>query len=168
MESLRTVRHDFAVGFCEINLNMTIHNSSDSVTSVHVKTFDSAAHINSSIAGAPVTAANEAGWHNLSPQDDDAKVTSEILGNSVGKSLSPVSISPFIWSASTSTHVKLEPLSSAEVSLQICVFSPGTYDVSNYALHWNVEKPHDKEYGLREMSGTCQGHSYYISVLQKD
>lgn len=167
MESLRTIRHDFAVGFCEINLNMTIHNSSESVISVHVKTFDSAAHINSSIAGAPVPAASEAGWHNLSLQDD-TEVASEVLGNSVGKPLSPVSVSPFIWSASSSTHVKLEPLSSTEVSLQICVFSPGTYDISNYSLHWNLEKPHDQEYGLKELSGTCQGHTYYISVLQKD
>ncbi|KAI5679651.1 hypothetical protein M9H77_00878 [Catharanthus roseus] len=161
MESPKTIRHDFGLSFCEIKLKMTIHNASDSIASIHFKTFDSTANTNSSTAGASsVSAANEAGWHDTSLQND-IKLTSDAPGNRVAKPLSPVCVSPFIWSASSSTRVKLEPLSSIQIPLQICVFSPGTHDISNYTLHWDLDGP-------TESSGTCQGQSYYISVLQQD
>lgn len=51
--------------------------------------------------------------------------------------------------------------------LSIFVLSPGTYDVSNYSLHWNLfgsGDQEDKGAGLRLSSGTCQGHPYYVTV----
>ncbi|KAI3471884.1 hypothetical protein Pfo_028572 [Paulownia fortunei] len=72
---------------------------------------------------------NELGWYDTS-QLSEIKVTSDVMGTRVGKTLSPESVSPFIWSGSSSTLFNLEPLSSAEVPLQISVFSPGTFDLS--------------------------------------
>ncbi|KAL3536023.1 hypothetical protein ACH5RR_004484 [Cinchona calisaya] len=169
IEGPGTVTHNFAVDFCEIKLKMFIHNSSDVTASVHISTFDSAPTIDSLSTGASVSSANEAGWRDLSVLND-IKVTSDAVGNHSGKLLSPASVSPFIWSGSSSNRVTLEPLSSTEIALQICVFSPGTYDVSNYSLHWSLfgsGDEDDKETGLRLSSGTCEGHSYYLTVLQQ-
>lgn len=164
------VRHNFADDFCEIKLKMTIHNSSDVTASIHISTFDSAPNINSLTSGASVPSANEAGWRDLSVLND-IKVTSDSVGNHIGKLLSPLSVSPFIWSGSSSNQVKLGPLSFTEIAFQICVFSPGTYDVSNYSLHWNLLTSGDQEdigADSRQSSGTCHGHSYYVTVLQQD
>lgn len=166
MDGPRSVRHDFSAAFCEINLSMTVHNSSEDVISVRINTLDSTP---------PVTAAasvsgNEVGWHDTS-QLSDIKLTSDVTGTRVGKALSPESVSPFIWSGSSSTRFNLEPLSSAEVPLQISVFSPGTFDLSNYSLHWNFVSSSDTgddKNRSRVLSGSCHGHPYHITVLQKE
>ncbi|XP_027176053.1 trafficking protein particle complex subunit 8 [Coffea eugenioides] len=169
IEGPGTVTHNFAVDFCEIKLKMIIHNSSNVTTSVHISTFDSAPNINSSSTGASVSSVNEAGWRDISVLND-IKFTSDVTGSHAGKLLSPLPVPPFIWSGTSSTRVTLEPLSSAEMALHICVFSPGTYDVSNYSLHWSLLSSgvEDKGPGLRLSSGTCQGHPYHVTVLQQD
>ncbi|KAI3473381.1 hypothetical protein Pfo_030671 [Paulownia fortunei] len=169
MDGPRSVRHDFSAVFCEINLSMTVYNSSEDVVSVRVNTLDSTPVVNSVTTAASVSG-NELGWYDTS-QLSEIKVTSDVMGTRVGKTLSPESVSPFIWSGSSSTLFNLEPLSSAEVPLQISVFSPGTFDLSNYSLHWKIVSSSDgkdDEHGSRVSSGTCQGHSYHITVLQKE
>ncbi|KAI7991474.1 Trafficking protein particle complex subunit 8 [Camellia lanceoleosa] len=165
MEGPRTIHHNFSSSFCKIKLKMTIHNSSDAVASIRIETSDSTSSANKT----SVPSGNEAGWHDVSLLND-VKVTSDVLGTRVGKSLPQGCVSPFIWSGVSSTRFKLEPMSTTEIPLQICVFSPGTYDLSNYILHWNCLPSNDqvnqRAGGTKKSSGTCQGHPYYLTVLQ--
>ncbi|XP_052200322.1 uncharacterized protein LOC127806829 isoform X2 [Diospyros lotus] len=160
MEGPRTVHHNFLADFCEIKLSMTIHNSSDAVASVRIDTIDSA-----SSSRTPSSPGNESGWHDVS-LSNDVKVSSDIVGPRVSRSLSGESVSLFIWSGTSSTQIKLEPMSTTEIPLQISVLSPGTYDLSNYALHWNLLRSSGQAAGTLPSSGTCQGHPYYLTVLQ--
>ncbi|GLT94814.1 hypothetical protein SLE2022_125350 [Rubroshorea leprosula] len=166
----RTIHHDFAASFCEVNLRMSISNSADAVVSVHVNTSDSSSSGGQS-SDAAVAAAHssedQAGWHDI-PVANDIKITSDVLATRVGKSMSLESVSHFIWSGSSSTKVLLEPKSTVEVPLQICVFAPGIYDLSNYVLNWNL-LPATNQGNLGEekpSSGECQGYPYYLTVLQ--
>ncbi|KAL7096493.1 hypothetical protein ACP275_10G083100 [Erythranthe tilingii] len=169
MDGPRSVSHDFAAAaFCEINLSMTIYNNSEDAVSVRISTFDSTPSVNPGASGS----GDEVGWHHTS-NPSEAKVTSpDVTGTRIGKALPTESVSPFIWSGSSSTRVNLEPLTSVEVPLQISVFSPGTFDLSNYSLHWNLVPPSGNEGGRendsRVSSGTCKGHSYHVTVLQKE
>ncbi|KAF2289607.1 hypothetical protein GH714_037427 [Hevea brasiliensis] len=92
------------------------------VASVGINTHDSPGGNVQLSDGNTVASGNQAGWHSLSPVDD-IKINSDVLGSNVGKSQSPESVSPFIWSGTSSTRVQLEPMSSTEIPLQICVFS---------------------------------------------
>ncbi|PIN03140.1 Protein with predicted involvement in meiosis (GSG1) [Handroanthus impetiginosus] len=169
MDGPRTVRHDFSTAFCEINLRMIVYNSTEYVVSVRINTLDSTPVINSVNVAASVSS-NEVGWYDMSHLSE-IKVTSDARGTRVGKAPQPENVSPFIWSGSSSTQLNLGPLSSAEVPLQICMFSPGTYDLSNYSLHWNLVSSGvggDDENGSNVSSGTCLGDSYHITVLQKE
>ncbi|KAL2250834.1 UNVERIFIED_CONTAM: hypothetical protein Sindi_2205700, partial [Sesamum indicum] len=169
MNGPRSVRHDFSAAFCEINLSMTVYNSSEDVVSVRIVTLDYTPATNSATSAASVSG-NEVGWHDTS-QLSEIKVTSDVIGSRGGKAPSTDSVSPFIWSGTSSTRFNLEPFSSAQVPLQICVFSPGTLDLSNYILYWNLvsssDGGHDVD-GPKVSSGTCQGHSYHVAVLQKE
>lgn len=168
MDGPRTLYHNFSASFCEINFRMTIYNSSDVIASVRIKTYNSTSnsdHLSDATPVQPATSSsNQDGWHDL-PLVNDIRVTSDVLGARTGKSSSVESVSPFIWSGSSSTKVKLEPVSRTEIPLQVCVFSPGTFDLSNYVLHWNLLLSNGD--GLRS-SGTCQGYPYYLTVLQSD
>lgn len=164
MDGPRTIHHNFITSLCEIKLRMTIHNSSDVGASVRVNTFDSTLVAGSLSTGSSALSGNEAGWHDLSLLND-VKVTAAIANTGVRKSISPECVPPFIWSGSSSTRVKLEPKSTIEIPLLICVFSPGTYDLSNYTLHWNLVSVTDHE---DARSGICHGHPYYLTVLQRD
>lgn len=166
----RTVHHDFSTSFCEVKLTMTISNSSDAIASVHVSTLDlPSSSGQSSDVGTPqsaVPSGNQAGWHDI-PVVSDTKVTSAVPGTHVGK-LQPVeSASPFIWCGSSSTKAQLQPFSTIRIPLQISVFFPGIYDLSNYVLNWNLIPNSDQEdLGQRQSSGTCQGYPYLLTVLQ--
>ncbi|KAL5545696.1 hypothetical protein UlMin_005383 [Ulmus minor] len=167
----RTLHHNFSASFCEVKLSMTIYNSSDTVASIHINTLDSLDDSSDSTgAQSSTSSGNQVGWHDVSLVTD-IKVTSDVLGAQSQQPPSLDSISPFIWSASSSTKVQIDPLSTIENPLQICVFSPGTYDLSNYALHWNLQIPKNKEHsddeGTRPSAGTYQGYPYYLTVLQK-
>lgn len=169
MNGPQIVRHNFSAALCEINLKFTVHNSSDDKLSVQLTTHDSTTAINT-VSNSASVSGNELGWCDIS-HSSDFKGTSDVMGTRVSKTMLPESVSPFIWSGSTSTHFNLDPLSSTEVPLQICVFSPGTYDLSNYSLHWNLLRAGgkgDDANKSRVSSGTCPGHSFYITVLQKE
>lgn len=149
---------------------MTIYNSSDVAASIRINTFDSSSSdpLSDTTPGQPATSSgNQEGWHDLSLVTD-IKVTSDPLGVRTSKSTAVESVSAFIWSGSSSTKVRLEPVSRTEIPLQVCVFSPGTYDLSNYVLHWNLLLSNDQENRDRKSSGTCQGYPYYLTVLQSD
>lgn len=168
LDGPQTITHNFAAGFCEIKLRMTVYNSSDFLVSVSVSPVDSSANL-SPVSSASPASGNEVGWHALS-QMNDIKVTSDILATRAPKTLPSECATPFIWSGSSWTHFKLEPLSSTEIPLQITVFSPGTYDLSNYSLHWSFLSSGDQgdKGDVLRPSGTCQGHPYYITVLPQD
>ncbi|KAL0374801.1 UNVERIFIED_CONTAM: hypothetical protein Sradi_3395800 [Sesamum radiatum] len=169
MDGPRSVRHDFSAAFCEINLTMTVYNSSEDVVSVRIVTLDYTPPINSTNSAASVSG-NEVGWHDTSHLSE-TKVTSDVIGPRGSKAPSTDSVSPFIWSGTSSTRINLKPFSSAQVPLQICVFSPGTFDLSNYILYWNLVSSRDGGHdvdGPKVSSGTCQGHSYHVAVLQKE
>ncbi|BFG38453.1 hypothetical protein CerSpe_247270 [Prunus speciosa] len=166
----RTIYHDFSAPFCEINLSMTLFNSSDVVASVHINTLDSSTsdNLNDATPVQPATSSdNQEGWHDLSLVTD-IKVTSDVLKVRTSKSTPVESVSPFIWSGSSSTRVQLEPMSRTEIPLQVSVFSPGTYDLSNYVLHWNLLLSNDQGNRDSRSSGKCQGYPYYLTVLQSD
>lgn len=168
MDGPRSVRHDFSSGLCEINLSMSVYNSLEDAVSVHINTLDSLAR-SSSVTSTASVSGNEVGWHDITYLTD-AKVKSDAIGARVGKALAPESVSPFIWSGSCSTQFNLEPSSSAKVPLQISVFCQGTFDLSNYSLQWNLlpGDTGDHENESRVRSGSCHGHPYHITVLQKE
>ncbi|KAF7818861.1 trafficking protein particle complex subunit 8 [Senna tora] len=166
----RTLHHDFSASFCEINLKMHLYNSSGATAFVRINTLDytvTGGQLNPlSVVQSVTPSDNQAGWHDITPVNE-VKVTSNVTGSQPGKSLSLGSVSPYIWSGSSSTNVHLEPMSSAQIPLQICVFSPGIYDLSNYVLHWNL-LPEDRggQDETRQPSGKCLGYTYYLTVLQ--
>ncbi|MED6134529.1 hypothetical protein PIB30_037742 [Stylosanthes scabra] len=159
----QTLQHDFSASFCEINLKMHLYNSSGATAIVCIDTLDSAG------SGGVVQSATldiQAGWHDVTPVSE-LKVTSNAVETKPKKALSPDSVSPYIWSGSSSTSLCLEPMSSVETPLQICVFSPGTYDLSSYFLSWKLSsKGHGDGDETIQQSGKCQGYKYYITVLQ--
>ncbi|KAG6433884.1 hypothetical protein SASPL_105503 [Salvia splendens] len=168
MDGPRSVRQDFSSGLCEINLSMSVYNSLEDAVSVRINTLDSLAR-SSSVTSTASVSGNEVGWHDITYLTD-AKVKSDAIGARVGKALAPESVSPFIWSGSCSTRVNIEPLSSAKVPLQISVFCQGTFDLLNYSLQWNLltGDTGDHENESRVRSGSCHGHPYHVTVLQKE
>ncbi|PON63122.1 TRAPP II complex, Trs [Parasponia andersonii] len=165
----RTLYHNFSSSFCEIRLSMTIYNSSNSIASVRINTVDSSGNLSESTSPQSATSSgNQVGWHDVSLVTD-IKVTSDVLGTRSIKPPSLDSVSSFVWSAASSTRVQIKPMSMAKIPLQICAFSPGTYDLSNYMLHWNLLLPDGEvnlDEGTRQSAGTCQGYPYYLTVLQ--
>ncbi|KAK7284775.1 hypothetical protein RJT34_19528 [Clitoria ternatea] len=164
----QTLLHDFSTSFCEINLKMHLYNSSGATVFVHIDTLDSASNggrMNSTNTVQSATP-DQAGWHDITPVSE-LKGTSNVPDTQPGKAISLESVSPYIWSGSSSTNLHIDPVSVAEIPLQICVFSPGTYDLSNYVLNWKL--PSDGQGNsdqTRQHSGKCQGYKYYITVLQ--
>ncbi|RDX88744.1 Trafficking protein particle complex subunit 8, partial [Mucuna pruriens] len=162
----QTLHHDFSASFCEISLKMHLYNSSGATAFVRIDTLDSAGNggpMNSVNVIKSATPDNQAGWHDITPVNE-LKVTSNVLETQPGKALSLESVSSYIWSGSSSTNLHIEAMSLAEIPLQICVFSPGTYDLSNYVLSW--KHPSDGQGDsdeTRQHSGKCQGYKYYIT-----
>ncbi|KAK7396773.1 hypothetical protein VNO78_17931 [Psophocarpus tetragonolobus] len=164
----QTLHHDFSASFCEISLKMHIYNSAGVTTFVRIDTLDSAGnggHMNSVNVVQSATTDNQPGWHDITPANE-VKVTSNVLETQPGKALSLESVSSYIWSGASSTHLYIEAMSSAEIPLQICVFSPGTYDLSNYVLNWKLPSDGNGDSETRQHSGKCQGYKYYLTVLQ--
>ncbi|CAL1370680.1 unnamed protein product [Linum trigynum] len=172
MNGPRTKYHNFSSSFCEISLRMTIHNSSDVIASISINTADS--------AGQSDALPSPRGWQPVVADTKVAspKVSGAVAGNSAElPSSEPVAspVSPFIWSGSSCSNVQLDPCSSTDVPMQICVFSPGTYDLSSYVLNWNLRKDgggnqlEAKERNpeeMRKLSGSCSGYPYFLTVLQ--
>lgn len=167
LEGPRDSYHNFSTSFCEVNFKMTIYNSSDSSASVRIKTIDSASTSESNeTAPQSPSSSYQTGWHYAS-LTQDIKGTSDVIGTQMGKSSSLESVSPFIWSGTSSTTVQIEPKSMTEAPLQICIFSPGIYDLSNYILQWELlPSPGSGKNEITISSGTCRGYPYYLTVLQ--
>ncbi|XP_010247554.1 PREDICTED: trafficking protein particle complex subunit 8 isoform X2 [Nelumbo nucifera] len=172
MDGPRIVSHDFSISFCEIRLRMTIHNSSNAAVSVRIDTSDATSSTVrlSDVAAASqysVSSGNQTGWRDVSLVND-IKITSDVSSSLISKASSPDGITPFVWCASSSTRVELESMSTTEIPLQICVFSPGTYNLSNYRVHWDLRFPEDKALGdgSQQSSGISPGHPFYLNVLQ--
>ncbi|ESR43290.1 hypothetical protein CICLE_v10010925mg [Citrus x clementina] len=167
----RTLHHNFNASFCEVNLKMTIYNSSDAAMFVRVNTFDSPSSSGqTSEATSPrsaVPSGNQAGWHDV-PVLTDIKVTSQLPLNQVKRSSLLESVSPFIWSGSSASRVLLQPMSTTDIAMKVCLFSPGTYDLSNYALNWKLLtiSGQGNEGETRQSSGSCPGYPYFLTVLQ--
>ncbi|TYI58700.1 hypothetical protein E1A91_D11G379600v1 [Gossypium mustelinum] len=168
----RTIQHNFSAPPCEVNLKMTITNSSDAIASVHINTFDSPSSNNQLINDATTSQPPEhqSGWSEIPIVNDTKIITTEALTTRVPKSLSLESVPQFIWSGTSSTKLVLQPRSTAEIPLQICVFTPGIYDLSNYILNWNLTPVNDGENQgeANKSSGVCQGYPYYLSVLESN
>ncbi|KAA3472037.1 trafficking protein particle complex subunit 8-like [Gossypium australe] len=168
----RTIQHNFSAPLCEVNLKMTITNSSDAIASVHINTFDSPSSNNQPIVDATTSQPPEhqSGWSEIPIVNDTKIITTEALTTRVPKSLSLESVPQFIWSGTSSTKLVLQPRSTAESPLQICVFTPGIYDLSNYVLNWNLTPVNDGENQgeANKSSGVCQGYPYYLSVLESN
>ena len=148
---------------------MTIRSCSDVAAIVKIHAFDSV-ETNQELSNGvqSYTSGNQPGWHSIS-LSNDLKVLTNFQETQSGQPPSQ-SISSFVWSASSSTQVLLKPMSTAEIPLQICIFSPGTYDLSNYAVHWSLQLS-DAEGSsaigaTRQSSGTGPGHPYYLTALQ--
>ncbi|KAE9585345.1 putative tetratricopeptide-like helical domain, TRAPP II complex, Trs120, TRAPP III complex, Trs85 [Lupinus albus] len=170
LDGPQTFHHDFSVSFCEIDLKMRLYNSSGATVFLRIDTSDSAGiggHTNSFNAVQSAIPDTQAGWHYVPPVDELKVTTSKVLETQPSKALPLESVSPFVWSGSSSTNLHLEPMSSVEIPLQICVFIPGTYDLSNYTLSWKLPSKvqgDSNETNLR--SGKCQGYKHYLTVLQ--
>ncbi|KAG4177571.1 hypothetical protein ERO13_A11G315700v2 [Gossypium hirsutum] len=168
----RTIQHNFSAPLCEVNLKMTITNSSDAIASVHINTFDSPSSNNQPIDDATTSQPPEhqSGWSEIPIVNDTKIITTEALTTRVPKSLSLESVPQYIWSGTSSTKLVLQPRSTAEIPLQICVFTPGIYDLSNYVLNWILTPVNDGENQgeANKSSGVCQGYPYYLSVLESN
>ncbi|TVU44714.1 hypothetical protein EJB05_04165 [Eragrostis curvula] len=165
MEGPQTVSHDFSKSYCEVNIQLVIHNSARHEISVSVVTFDSMPEIRKSVHPQDSTSAL-GGWHDVS-LENDIKVISSAKGTHYEKKSSE-SIPPYVWCSLSSAQIELQPDSSARVPLRVCIFAPGTYNFSNYELHWKVHpsKGSQVDENGRWSSGGDQGHPFYVTVLQ--
>lgn len=176
MEGPRVISHDFSASFCEVDLELTICNCTKIEVLIRIITSDSMPETKLSDDLVSDSNVNQGGWHDISLAND-VKEISNVQGLQSRKSLSSSSspssqsISPFIWCAASSTLVKMQPSSTAKVPLRICVFSAGTFDLSNYELQWNAEATNPSDGGpgddaMRSSSGISRGHPFYLTVLQ--
>ncbi|XP_020095709.1 trafficking protein particle complex subunit 8 isoform X1 [Ananas comosus] len=169
MDGPRTIYHEFSSSFCEIDLQLTIHNCSNSLVSIRVATFDSMLETTQSSDAVHLSdnSNDQGGWYDVS-LTNDIKLISNVQGSRSQKRLSE-STPPFVWSALSSTQLAMEPASTAKLPLKIFVFSPGTYNLSNYELHWKIQPQGEgitDEVKNKSSSGLGQGHPFYLTVLQ--
>ncbi|XP_042384925.1 trafficking protein particle complex subunit 8-like [Zingiber officinale] len=166
MSGSRMINHDFSASFCEVGFHLRVQNCSDSVVSIRLVTYDvMPGRKHSEMAKLSDSSGNGSGWNDISLVND-IKVVSSVQGNRP-KKLSMESQFPFIWCALSSTKLDLQPLSSSEIPLKICLFTPGTYDLSNYELHWELNPPERITGDLKTCtSGTVYGHPFYLTAIQ--
>ncbi|GMI79660.1 hypothetical protein like AT5G16280 [Hibiscus trionum] len=166
----RTIQHNFSAPLCEVNLKMTITNTSDLVASVHINTFDSPSSNSQPIDDATASQPPESqtGWSDVPVSSDTKIITNDALATHSSKSLSLQIVPQFIWSGSSSTKLTLQPRSTNKIPLQICTFAPGIYDLSNYVLNWSLTPVNDQvnQGEANKSSGSCQGYPYYLTVLE--
>ncbi|XP_006650699.2 trafficking protein particle complex subunit 8 isoform X1 [Oryza brachyantha] len=163
MEGPRTVTHDFSKSYCEANIQLVIHNSGQHDTSVRIVTFDSLTDKRTTV-NLQDSNSNQGGWYDVS-LENDIKAISTAKGTHYQKQPSD-SISPYVWSSLSCAQVDLKPDTSAKVPLKACIFMPGTYNFSNYQLHWKVHSSEVGQVDENERTGGGQGHPFYVTVLQ--
>jgi hypothetical protein len=165
MEGPRTITHDFSKSYCEVSIELVIHNSAAHKSLVRVVTSDvmpeksqtAHPHDSSSVQG---------GWYDVS-LENDIKAISSVKGTRHEKQSSK-SISPYVWCSLSSAQIELQPDSCARVPLKACIFAPGTYNFSNYELQWKVHSSEGAQVDESKngSSGGGQGHPFYVTVLQ--
>ncbi|KAL5709076.1 hypothetical protein ACHQM5_019802 [Ranunculus cassubicifolius] len=162
MDGPRALRHNFSASFCDIGLQMTIHNTSEHTASVRVT---SHTEQQSDPSSSPKSSGSREGWYDVSLANE-LKVTTDVMGAFSEKLLSHIEkTTPFIWSGASSTKVEVGPMSSTVVPLRVSVFLAGTYNLANYSLQWSLRVPENSN-ELVETSGVSLGHPYYLTVLQ--
>lgn len=163
MEGPRTVTHDFSKSYCEANIQLVIHNSVQHNISARVVTYDSVPD-KSQTVNLQDSNSNQGGWYDVS-LENDIKAISTAKGTHYQKQPSE-SISPFVWCSLSSAQVDLKPDTSTKVPLKVCIFMPGTYNLSNYQLQWKVHSSEVGQVDENQRSGGGQGHPFYVTVLQ--
>ncbi|WOK92067.1 trafficking protein particle complex subunit 8 isoform X1 [Canna indica] len=168
MSGPRKINHNFSKSFCEASFHLQVHNLSDTLLTIRLATTNCMLERkhSSEVAKLSDSSGNGGGWHDISLVND-IKAISNVHGNRPKKSSLETS-SPFVWCALSSTKLNLEPFCTTEIPLKVCLFTPGTYDLSNYELHWVLKLPeegitHD---GKLCSSGSVGGHPFYLTVLQ--
>ncbi|XP_073005492.1 uncharacterized protein [Typha latifolia] len=166
MAGPRTINHDFSNSHCEVNLHVTIHNCTGNIVSVRLATFNNIPETNQSNDTTQSTDySSNGGWHDVSLANDKKLITT-VEGSRPQRPASE-STPPFFWCAASSTQLSVAPACMVKVPLSICILAPGTYNLSNYELHWRLQPseggPADEE--KIWSSGVGRGHPFYITVL---
>lgn len=165
MEGPQTIRHDFSQSYCEVNIQLVIHSSAGQKISVKVVTYDGMPDKSKTVQPQDSTNAL-GGWYDVS-LENDIKVISSAKSAHYEKKSSE-SIAPHVWCSLSSAQIELQPDSSARVPLKVCLFAPGTYNFSNYELHWKLHPSERSQVDENERwsTGGDQGHPFYVTVLQ--
>ncbi|CAL4927721.1 unnamed protein product [Urochloa decumbens] len=161
MEGPRTITHDFSKSYCEVSIQLVIHNSAAHKSSVRVVTSDVSPEKSQTDSSSV-----QGGWYDVS-LENDIKAISSAKGTNHEKQSSK-SISPYVWCSLSSSQIELQPDSCARVPLKVCIFAPGTYNFSNYELQWKVRPSEGAQVDEIEngLTGGGQGHPFYVTVLQ--
>lgn len=158
-----TIYHDFSSSFCEVDLHVDLFNCSPNQVNVQLSTFDytpdTTENPSIDLNGNSDLSTKQSGWSDISLENDIKVMSSP---KKVQKYHKPTagSAPPFIWCGSSAIQLSLEPACTARVPLKVCVFAPGTYNLSNYELHWK-----DEVEGLTG-AGAARGHPFYLTVLE--
>lgn len=157
-----TIYHDFSSSICEVDLHVDLLNCSPNQVNVQVSTFDytldTTENTSSDLNGASSLSTKQSGWSDISLENDIRVMSSPKKVQKYHKSTSE-SAPPFVWCGSSAIQLSLEPACAARVPLKVCVFAPGTYNLSNYELRWK---------DVEGLSGSSegQGHPFYLTVLE--
>lgn len=165
MEGPRTITHDFSKSYCEVSIQLVIHNSAAHTSSVRVVTSDVMPEKSQTVHPHDPSSV-QGGWYDVS-LENDIKAISSAKGTQHEKQSSK-SISPYVWCSLSSAQIELQPDSCARVPLKVCIFAPGTYNFSNYELQWKVHPSEGAQVDESKngSSGSGQGHPFYVTVLQ--
>jgi len=166
MEGPRTISHDFSKSYCEVNLQLVIHNSEAHKILVRVVTFDVMPEKSQTVHPHDSTSA-QGGWYDVSLENDPVKTISSSKSTHQEKQSSK-SISPYVWCSLSCAQIELQPDSCARVPLKVCIFAPGTYNFSNYELQWKVHPSEGRHVDENEklLSRGGLGHPFYVTALQ--
>ncbi|RLN41220.1 trafficking protein particle complex subunit 8 [Panicum miliaceum] len=163
MEGPRTITHDFSKSYCEVSIQLVIHNSAAYKSSVRVVTSDAMPEKSQTVHPHDSTSV-QGGWHDVS-LENDIKAISSAKGTRHEKQSSK-SISPYVWCSLSSAQIELQPDSCSRVPLKVCIFAPGTYNFSNYELQWKVLPSKEAQVDENGSSSGGPGHPFYVTVLQ--
>lgn len=159
------INHDFSSSFCEANFQLRVHSSCHAVVTIRLITSDAMPVKNQFNEAVKLSdsSSNGSGWHDISLVNDIKVISS----GHRQKESAVESLPPFVWCATSSTKLNLEPLRTTEIPLKVCLFTPGTYDLSNYEFHWELKPPEGITDDMKTWtSGTVRGYPFYLTALQ--
>lgn len=161
------VTHDFASSFCEADLVLRLHNSSTTAASVKVVIPDGTPALLGESSD-DSSSHGQGGWQDVPLTSDP--LTSALEGARPRKPpQSGGDGQPFAWCRSSSSQLVLEPTSTVEVPMRVCIFSPGMHDLSNFELHWSLrvgEADPGTEDRRRSLSGMSRARPFYLTARQ--